>query len=194
MSAKRHICPGCNRPGSVCLCPALNCLPAPVELIIWQDPVEARHPLSTAPLLQLSIAGSRRCIGDRFSYQDIFAGSPPESVAVVFPFVHKPALTETDFPAIRKLLILDGTWRKVRKILLCNPWLENIHHIALAADTESRYQIRKSPRNDGLSTIEAGVGAVNLLAGDRRFDATLTVLERLVDIQQLNGHKVTADK
>ena len=63
-SPKRAMCPRCERPETVCLCDAMVQVNSPVEVIIWQDPTEARHKLSTAPLLHKSLPGSRLLVAD----------------------------------------------------------------------------------------------------------------------------------
>ena len=189
MTAKRRICAGCGRPETVCLCPAMTKLDSPTSVIIWQDPIEAKHPLSTAPLLHKSLPNSRLLVGEHFSFEQVFGDLPDKDVAVVFPFEHDRQLCTGAGGNIRSLLLLDGTWRKVRKMILANPWLMSIPYVALQPASESCYEIRTSRRNDGLSTIEAGVLALNTLENTRTYDAILPVLERMVALQKGFGHK-----
>ena len=53
------------------------------------------------------------------------------------------------------LIVLDGTWRKAKKIHLCNQWLENIPTLTLNSTRKTNYGIRKSTVELGLSSIEA---------------------------------------
>ncbi|MCA6060112.1 DTW domain-containing protein [Thalassolituus sp. ST750PaO-4] len=186
---KRRHCEQCRRPLSVCLCPYIHVLSSPVELIIWQDPTEARHPLSTAPLLHKSIAGSRLLVADCLQPQDIFAAGEQSATALLYPFTHKPALAEDARIQIRQLLILDGTWRKVRRLLHLNPWLNDLPHIALTPQQPSGYAIRASQQRGGLSTIEAGVSALQWLDPSQDYQPVLRVLNRMVEVQQGFGHK-----
>ena len=88
----REVCSGCERPISVCLCDRMIAIKPPCSVIIWQDPTESRHRLSTTPLLHRTLLGSRLLVGDVFSYDDVFqdAGQP----ALVFPLEHKSARSE----------------------------------------------------------------------------------------------------
>ncbi|UXD86481.1 DTW domain-containing protein [Thalassolituus hydrocarboniclasticus] len=174
---------------SVCLCPYIHRLSSPVELIIWQDPTEARHPLSTAPFLHKSIAGSRLLVADSLQPQDICAADEQNTTALLYPFTHKPALTENARTNVRRLLVLDGTWRKVRRLLHLNPWLNDLPHIALTPQQPSGYAIRASQQRGGLSTIEAGVSALQWLDPSQDYQPVLRVLNRMVEIQQGFGHK-----
>lgn len=186
---KRRHCEQCQRPLSVCLCLYLKQLHSPLQLIIWQDPTEARHPLSTAPLLHKSIAGSRLVVADTLQPQDILPSDDLMTTALLYPFTHKPPLTDTARGDIKQLLILDGTWRKVRRLLHLNPWLNDLSHIALNPAEPSRYAIRSSLQRGGLSTIEAGVAALEWLDPVNDYEPLLQVLNKMVEIQQGFGHK-----
>ena len=179
----RMICGGCERPVSVCLCASLLAVKPPCSVVIWQDPTESRHRLSTTPLLHKTLLGSRLIVGDIFSYGEVLqaAGQP----ALVFPLEHKSALTgSSDELPIGTLLLLDGTWRKVRRLFHLNPWLYDLPHIRLAPEQLSRYRIRKSPREDGVSTLEAGLLACQWLDPKGDYLTSLSVLDRMVELQQ----------
>lgn len=161
-------------------------LSAPLRLVIWQDPTEAKHRLSTAPLLARAIQGSRLVVGERFAPQEILT-SPIDQCLLVYPFTHKPAVNDDVRQHVQTLLLLDGTWRKVRKLLLNNPWLEQLPHWAMAPLGPSRYAIRQSPRADGVSTLEAGVAALEWCT-ERSYAPVLDVLDAMVMQQQAFGH------
>ena len=157
----------------------------PFELIIWQDPTEAKHPLSTAPLLHRMAQGSQLLVGDSFSSGDVFASSDPSETALLYPSDQQLPLAVTEArQTVRKVLVLDGTWRKVRRLLLLNPWLESLQRLALNPQAPSQY-LRKSPREDGLSTLEATL----LLADDwqpgQNFMEASLVLQRMAELQQI---------
>ena len=180
----RTMCGGCQRPQSVCLCDAMVYMTSPLELVIWQDPDEARHRLSTAPLLNRSVINSELIVGDRFEPQELLGEHWKTDTLLLFPLEHKPAVAQASRSDYRRLLVLDGTWRKVKRLLLLNPWLQQLAHIQLTPEQQSRYAIRKSPRADGLSTLEAGVEAMNWLSDSLDYAPMLRVLDRMVEIQQ----------
>jgi DTW domain-containing protein YfiP len=62
--------------------------------------------------------------------------------------------------------------------------LKELPHLQLTPAELSRYRpIRKSPRPDGLSTLEAAVAGLNRLVASSEFDAVAGVLDRLVELQ-----------
>jgi len=176
----------------VCLCSALVTLEADIQLVIWQDPDESKHRLSTAPLLQKSIKGSRLLVGDEFAPESLLGEHWQTDTLLLFPLENKPALDPDQLldsdgslgSGFKNLLVLDGTWRKVKRLLLLNPWLTELPHIQITPEQQSLYApVRKSPREDGVSTLEATVAALNMLHPQRDFSAVTGVLDRMVELQ-----------
>jgi DTW domain-containing protein YfiP len=56
--------------------------------------------------------------------------------------------------------VLDGTWRKSRKILHLNAWLRRLPRLSLQGLPASNYRIRKAHGPDQLSTLEASCAAL----------------------------------
>ena len=50
-------------------------------------------------------------------------------------------------------------------------------------EQRSQYKIRKSPRADGLSTIEAAVANLNALHPDRDFNSVLGAFHKMIEFQ-----------
>jgi DTW domain-containing protein YfiP len=81
--------------------------------------------------------------------------------------------------------VLDGTWRKSRKMLYQNPLLQQLPRLALRDMPASRYLIRKAHRSDQLSTLEATCTALMQLEGGvERFQPLLAAFHGFV-AQQL---------
>jgi hypothetical protein len=65
--------------------------------------------------------------------------------------------------SIEGIVLLDGTWSQAKALWWRNPWMLKCQRVILGPAKPSRYgQLRREPRRDGLSTIEA---AAMLLAG-----------------------------
>jgi DTW domain-containing protein YfiP len=65
-----------------------------------------------------------------------------------------------------RLVLLDGTWRKTRKLLHANPLLQALPRWPLPAPPPSRYTIRRAQRPDQVSTLEAACLALGHLEGE----------------------------
>jgi DTW domain-containing protein YfiP len=78
-----------------------------------------------------------------------------------------PVLSPDDLrdPAQLRLIVLDGTWRKSRKLLYQNPLLQRLPRLALCDMPASHYLIRKAHRPDQRSTLEATCAALMQLEG-----------------------------
>ena len=71
-------------------------------------------------------------------------------------------------------MLLDGTWSQAKALWWRNAWMLKCQRVILGPKRASRYgQLRREPRGDGLSTIEA---AAMLLAGlEKRPDIAETL-------------------
>ena len=59
----RSVCLRCKRPESHCLCASIPALAPRTRVVVLQHPSEARHPLNTARLAVLGLAGARLLVG-----------------------------------------------------------------------------------------------------------------------------------
>jgi DTW domain-containing protein YfiP len=66
-----------------------------------------------------------------------------------------------------RLIIIDGTWRKSRKILIKNPYLQTLPRLMLNDLPAGQYSIRKARKLHQLSTLEASSAALAQLVGDK---------------------------
>jgi DTW domain-containing protein YfiP len=180
--AKRRQCDRCLRPQSSCICHWICALTPATEVLVLQHPLEVHQAKGSGRLLHLSLAGSRLVVGEQFdaqSLQDLlFAPWDQAGMAVqtllLYPATgpaaeaDRAALTLADASAAagrRRLVILDATWRKSRKMLYGNPGLQQLPRLALQQPPASHYRIRKAHRPEQLSTLEATCHALAQLEG-----------------------------
>ena len=179
----RPRCPRCQRPQAQCLCPLIPNLPAATRVLVLQDPDESRHALNTARLAVLGLQGAELLVGEDFSALEQECRSAGAQAFLLFP--GEQAVLPASLPAPsgpRWLLVPDGTWRKARRLLYCNPWLAELPRLSLPEGLHSRYRLRKAPGPGALSTIEAIVHCLQDLEG-RDFSALLRPFEALIDGQ-----------
>jgi hypothetical protein len=73
--------------------------------------------------------------------------------------IHAPAN-----PEISGLILLDGTWAQAKTLWWRNPWLLKTHRIYIVPKARSLYgNIRKEPRPECVSTLEAAAEALQFL-------------------------------
>ena len=155
-----------------------------VEVLILQHPLEVSNAKGSARLLHLSLPRSRLVTGEAFDLQPLLtapfqpgatAGSPkhaillypdtPQDKALGLPPPPALAAALLHDPSQLRLIVLDGTWRKSRKMLYRNPLLQQLPRLSLQDMPASHYLIRKAHRPDQLSTLEATCAALAQLEG-----------------------------
>jgi len=166
-TARRALCAICLRPQQTCICRWVTPLPNQVEVLILQHPMEVSNAKGSARLLHLSLSNSRLEVGEAFDAQRLRGLLSPErrnvllypesvadpSLGLAAPQPFDPAWVHT--PQHLRLVVLDGTWRKSRKMLYLNPLLQSMPRLPLRDVPPSHYLIRKAHLPDQLSTLEA---------------------------------------
>lgn len=179
-SIKRLQCHHCLRPVRTCICQWITQTANSVELIILQHPLEVNNAKNTARLLHFSLQNSQLHIGERIddhflsSLLDtenkinllLYPATPEEkSLGMAMPAV-LPDLS-TLLSGQMRLFVLDGSWRKSRKMLYLNPRLQRLPRMSLINCPASGYHIRKSHAEDQLSTLEASCYALEQLEDNK---------------------------
>ncbi|MHA6493873.1 tRNA-uridine aminocarboxypropyltransferase [Pseudomonas borbori] len=179
-------CPRCDRPLDRCLCALIPRLSSRTRILILQHPSETRHALNTARFAALGLLNATLKVGEVFEDLPTLLTQPGYAAHLLFPGETALSLAQvaqhtTAQPML--LVVPDGTWRKARKLLHCNPLLGSLPRVTLPAGKPSRYRLRKAPAADAVSTLEAIVNALDLLEAPQRFDALLKPFDALIDGQ-----------
>ena len=191
-------CPHCRKPLPLCICDSVTPIDSRIALLILQHPQEQDRALGTARLTALHFRHAVVKIGLSWSSLSKALGRPvadPSRWAILYLGSAKVADLDTisEIVAIDRkgevapdqrgilgelegVVLLDGTWSQAKALWWRNPWMLKCQRVILGPRRPSRYgELRREPRRDGLSTIEA---AGLLLAG----------LEKRPDIAEtLNG-------
>lgn len=181
-AVSRPVCARCLRPQAVCFCAAITPLDSAVEVLILQHPLEVNNAKNTARLLHLSLENSRLEVGETFAPDALQALLAGKSNLLLYPDLSETAvLTAPSSPADLRLVVLDATWRKSRKMLHLNPQLAALPRLALRDTPPSRYLIRKAHLPDQLSTLEATCYALAQLENNvPRFTPLLAAFDTFV--------------
>ncbi len=168
-----------------------------MQVLILQHPLEVQNAKGSARLLHLSLPNSRLLTGEQFApatLAELLAGkynvllypdTPGDrSLGIAPPPALDPAILLD--PAQLQLVVLDGTWRKSRKMLYVNPLLQQLPRLPLRDMPASHYLIRKAHAPDQLSTLEATSYALMQLEQDApRFVPLIAAFDGFV-AQQLS--------
>jgi DTW domain-containing protein YfiP len=152
-------------------------------VLILQHPLEEKHAKGSARLLHMSLRNSRLLVGEMFDEQELevllhapfFPGAQRRRAILLYPdtpddsaMVSPPSLVDVAGaePDALRLVVLDGTWRKSRRMLYANPLLQQLPRLALRDVPASQYLIRKARGAHQLSTLEATCHALMQLERD----------------------------
>jgi DTW domain-containing protein YfiP len=174
--SRRATCAACLRAQSACICRFVTPLDSQVELLVLQHPLEVHNAKNSARLLQLCLPSSRLLVGETFPAAELDAalhadGRTPlllyprtageAELGLPAPPVLDPSLLAV--PGRLRLVLLDATWRKSRKMLYLNSSLQSLPRLGLQDLPPSAYRIRKAHAPDQLSSLEAAAYALSQL-------------------------------
>jgi DTW domain-containing protein YfiP len=189
-------CPNCHKPLPLCICDSITPIENRVALLILQHPQEQDRALGTARLLALHFNNAVLKIGLSWPSLSKALGRPvhdPQRWAVLYLGSAKLADLETDrdvvaisrkgevednqraiLKDIEGIVVLDGTWSQAKALWWRNAWMLKCQRVILGPARPSLYgKLRREPRRDGLSTIEAA--GMLLAALEKRPDIEATL-------------------
>jgi DTW domain-containing protein YfiP len=189
-------CPRCHKPLPLCICDSITPIENKIELLILQHPQEQDRALGTARLTALHFKNAVLKIGLSWPSLAKALGRPvddPSRWAVLYLGSAKVAdlKTDRDIVAIDRkgeveenqrailkdivgIVLLDGTWSQAKALWWRNAWLLKCQRVILGPRRPSRYgKLRREPRRDGLSTIEAAAMLLGSLEKRPDIEATL---------------------
>ncbi|KPU83759.1 hypothetical protein JI57_00475 [Psychromonas sp. PRT-SC03] len=154
--SKRVRCATCLKALSACICSTIKKLDNQYFLHILQDPSEEKKAIGTAKILSLSLMRVKISTAHYFKEQDFDL----HNCFLIFPgentiSAQKLSL-EYKLDKNSQFILLDGSWKKAYKLLMNKPFLQKLPRVSFSVTQKSTYRIRKSPREDGLSSVEAG--------------------------------------
>jgi DTW domain-containing protein YfiP len=207
-------CPRCRKLRALCICDSVTPIKSRISLLILQHPQEQDRALGTARLTALHFGDAVVRIGLSWPSLAKALGRPvadPSRWAVLYLGSAKAATLDPGqeiialnrkgevaddqraiLQRIEGVVLLDGTWSQAKALWWRNPWMLRCQRVILGPKRPSAYgKLRREPRRDGLSTLEA---AAMLMAGlEKRpeIGATLNaafgrMLARFREVQRTN--------
>jgi DTW domain-containing protein len=165
-----------------------------IEVLILQHPQERDQALGTAGLTARNLRHATLKVGlswpslskilgravDPHRWAILYLGSA--KAAALAPGREVVALNrkgepEPDQDALRDvegIVLLDGSWSQAKALWWRNPWMLKCRRVILGPWQPSRYgRLRREPRRDGLSTIEAAAMLLSRLENRPEIEAAL---------------------
>jgi DTW domain-containing protein YfiP len=172
-----HECPRCGKPEPLCICDSVAPLENRLALVILQHPQEQDRALGTARLTALHFKNALVKVGLSWPSLQKIVGRDvdPQRWAILYLGSARAADLGDDrdiivvdrkggaeegqsgiLKSIEGVVVLDGTWSQAKALWWRNPWMLKCRRVILGPAQASRYgNLRREPRSDGLSTLEA---------------------------------------
>jgi DTW domain-containing protein YfiP len=178
-----------------CICSNIQKIVSETELIILQHPSEVKRAIGTAKIVNLSLANSYCFVGEDFTEHpslNALLSEEGSQTLLLYPKEGSQLLTQTAFKQPRvnsitktRIILIDGTWRKAYKIWQLSSNLHDIPSVHLDEALIGHYRIRKAPSENGLSTVEAGFHALQVLEPERaeQFLPLMTTFNAMIEFQ-----------
>jgi DTW domain-containing protein len=205
-------CSRCQKPLELCVCDGIEPIDNKVELLILQHPQEQDKDLGTARLTTLQLKKATMKIGLSWPSLTKILGRPvdPQRWAILYlgsvkadavapgrdiVVVDKKgeAVDNQDYAlrGVDGIVLLDGTWSQAKALWWRNAWMLKCRRVVLGPQRPSRYgKLRREPRRDGLSTLEAAAMLLGRLEGRPDIETALTAtFERLLQRYRDTGRK-----
>jgi DTW domain-containing protein len=181
-------CPHCRKPLPLCVCDSVKSIESRIELLILQHPQEQDRALGTARLtamhfpravLKIGLSWPSlskalgRTVADPSRWGVLYLGSVKAADFAtgkeVVAIDRKGGMAENQRTTLREIegvVLLDGSWSQAKALWWRNPWMLKCQRLILGPSHPSRYgKLRREPRRDGLSTIEAAGLVLSCLEG-----------------------------
>jgi DTW domain-containing protein YfiP len=189
-------CPHCQKPLPLCICDSITPIDNKIELLILQHPQEQDAALATARVTAQHFKRATVKVGLSWPSLAKALGRPvadPQRWAILYLGSAKVADYDTDrdilaidrkgeaeenqralLKDIQGIVLLDGTWSQAKALWWRNAWMLKCQRVILGPAKPSLYgKLRREPRKDGLSTIEAAGMLLASLERKPDIEATL---------------------
>lgn len=186
-------CPHCLKPRAVCVCDAITPIANRIEVVVLQHPQEQDRVLGTGRLTVLHLDKAQFSVGlswpslhdavgrkvDPQQWAILYLGPqriavPPGKAVIVDSGGQPVDGQQAAIAKLRGLILLDGSWSQAKALWWRNPWVLKARQLVINPTTPSLYgKLRKEPRRDSLSTLEATAFALSRLEGKPEIEKTM---------------------
>ena len=147
-----------------------------------QHPRERGVPVNTARIASLCLPAADVHVGIRFDPR-VFS-DPNRPAVLLYPGPEAIDVEQNPPPTEITLVVVDGTWSQTKKLIQLNPELAALPRYAFRPNVPSAYRIRRQPRADCVSTLEALMHVLGAIEGDReRFVSMMRPFRAMVEAQ-----------
>jgi len=191
-------CKNCEKPPHLCVCAAISPIDNNIAVVILRHPQEQDRLLGTARIATLQLQNSLLKTGLSWRNLDKVLGQPadpklwgilylgtqesgkrlPDNQPVVVLTKKGGVAEEQDevLDRLQGIILLDGNWQQAKALWWRNAWMLKCRRIVLQPPRPSLYgNLRKEPRRESVSTIEAAAYTLAALENDPKLAERILV-------------------
>lgn len=186
----RAFCPNCLRPDAHCYCHLVQPFNPGMEFVILIHKREAQKKIATGRMSYLCLENARLIHGyDNYSKDasvNALITDPKNFSVLLFPGEKSLDIGKTrlSIPEGKNLVIfvIDGTWATAKKTVAKSQNLRRLRRICFYPNRPSGFRVRKQPKLECFSTIEAIHQTIEFLreGESRTHDSLLEVFNLMV--------------
>ena len=211
----RSVCFTCKRPSVTCYCNQIETFNSFPRFVILMHKDEVKRTIATGRMAHLCMGNSELYEGTNFTHCEPvnqIIRDPANYPVLLYPAIGAADLSAMTlphrqqlFPADRKLVVflIDGTWSQARKVKRISTNVGRLPTLCFTPSRPSQFRVRRQPKPNCYSTIEAIHELIDLLGPERPdHENLLKVFNQMVEKQinyethfkSLRGFKATRGK
>lgn len=198
----RELCRNCMQPDFGCYCEHVQTFDSRMKFVILIHPIEVRRRIATGRMSHLVLKNSELIKGQDYTENERvneILNDPGNQCMILYPGRLSKNITrktgEAKSSVIESgkkpvLFVIDGTWATARRTMRQSLNLKSVPRICFTPPGPSNFRVRKQPKPECYSTIEAIHHTVELLGPDVGFDVSsrehdklLFVFDKMVERQ-----------
>jgi DTW domain-containing protein YfiP len=177
----RESCLVCMRPGDHCYCGTIHSFDPNIKFVILIHHLEDRRPIATGRMSHLLLKNSELILGQDYSHHkriDNLINDKNYYPVILYPGFASRNLSQMSleqradlFPTDKKLMIfvIDGTWNTANKMVRSQN-LFDLPRVCFTPQEPSKFRVRKQPKAECYSTLEAIHQTIELVGSGQGFD------------------------
>lgn len=199
----RKICDHCRQPDFSCYCPTLKPFDPGMKFVILSHPLEYHKRIATGRMSHLNLIDSCLFEGEDYSHHSGLNEVLHDTR--YFPVVLYPGRNSSNLTLMSKearfdlvpegrtlaVIVIDGTWATARKMMRLSGNINRLPRVCFTPVKPSNFRIRKQPKAECYSTIEAIHHTIDLFGGGsprtgsngRAHDVLLEVFDQMINRQ-----------
>jgi DTW domain-containing protein YfiP len=190
----RRICGTCRQPDFSCFCAWLKPFDPGIKFVILSHPIEAFRRIATGRMSHLSLRDSQLIVGQDYTFNPelnalledtslhcvmLYPGRLSRNLSTMCPLQRSELVPKNKRLAV---LVIDGTWNTARKMVNVSRNMQPLPRICFTPPGPSNFRVRRQPRAECYSTIEAIHHTVELLGTAAGFDVNARAHDALLDV------------